>query len=240
MTKRGRKTKIYSNDLIDKIIYDFTTKNNIKGKIGYSEIYRYSIGLFENNEIEVKFSEDFWRRAGKQGKEAIDKVNKLYEESLSKKNEKFFEYNVIDTEACINQYFDGSSKNKKQLLLQLIINEKVAHDVFKMASQLEKLKNEIQVLNSEVEKLTEINTKYEKILFSWFKASRRSDVSLINLMNARENNHPIIDLFFKEIFNDPVAAYEKFVVLNEYFNNNDAKQNSKSRLGLLSEKRKKD
>lgn len=57
-------------------------------------------------------SEDFWRRSGKQGKEASYEINKLYEESIITENKQSESINIIDAEVCISALFEGSNRNK--------------------------------------------------------------------------------------------------------------------------------
>ena len=83
MSKKGRKPKIYPQEIIDNIIYEYLQLNKNNGLIKYMDIYRFSKELYENGESTHQFSEDFWRKQGRQGREAIDKENEVIEHTLS-------------------------------------------------------------------------------------------------------------------------------------------------------------
>lgn len=76
MSKRGRKPKIYPKEIIDNIIYDFIKKNKNIGTLKYMDVFRHSKKMYEDKLCEYSFSEDFWRKSGRQGREAIDQTNK--------------------------------------------------------------------------------------------------------------------------------------------------------------------
>lgn len=112
METRGRKPSIYPQAEIENIIYLFTQKEKVTGWIKYSEVYRFANKLYEERVINYKLSEDYWRRDGRQGKEIIDKTNKLYENTIINKNDKSHGV-YVDTEECVNKFFSGKPSDKK-------------------------------------------------------------------------------------------------------------------------------
>lgn len=209
MKKRGRKPKIYPQSEIDRIVYRFTQEEKGTGWIKYLEVYRFSKKLYEKGEIPYNLSEDFWRRDGRQGRTTIDRVNKLYEITLENKNSSN-NYVIIDTEECVNKYYTGKLSDKRRLIEALKINEKKARDSNKLLTKLEHLKVEITDYKAQIKELEYLIENYQKVLFSWFNASLKSDVPLINLMTTGKTRHPIVDLFFETVFSNPIEGYEKF------------------------------
>lgn len=217
---RGRKPKVYPEPEIDKIIYRFTQEEKVGGLIRYSEMYRFTNKLYEKGEIPYKFSEDYWRRDGRQGKEKIDKTNRLYETTIV--NKKTNETDIfVDTEECVNKFFTGKPSDKKRLIQALKINEKKAKDSNNLLLKIEELNQEISIQKDKNKELVVLVEQYQKILFSWFNASLKLDVPLINLITTGKSRHPIIDLFFETAFSKPLEGYEKFEEYRKQIKNND-------------------
>lgn len=209
METRGRKPKIYPNEEIQNILYRYTQEENASGWIKYSEMYRFAKKLYENGEIPYLLSEDYWRRDGRQGKEIIDKVNKIYESTLvSKKTSKSDIY--VDTEECVNKFFTGKPSDKRRLIEALKINEKKARDYNDLLDRVDALKASVEVLTSDKKSLEKLIGEYQSILFSWFNSSNKSDIPLINLITTGSSRHPIIDMFFETAFSSPSEGYAKF------------------------------
>ncbi|RID85314.1 hypothetical protein D1953_10850 [Peribacillus asahii] len=243
METRGRKPSIYPQQEIENIVYRFTQEEKVTGWIKYSEVYRYANRLYENGEVKYKLSEDYWRRDGRQGKEIIDKANKLYEATFI--NKKTAEIDVyVDTEECVNKFFSGKPSDKKKLINALRINEKKAKDSNKLLEKIEDLKQELSNQKDKNKELQELIDQQQMILFSWFNASHKSDVPLINLITTGKSRHPMVDLFFETAFSNPMEGYEKFEEYrknNKHDENEDNKNNvvipiKKSRLQAITEK----
>jgi hypothetical protein len=218
---RGRKAKIYPQNEINDIIYRFTQEEKVSGWIKYSDVFRYANSLYEKGELPYKLSEDYWRRQGRQGKESIENVNKLYENTLV--NEKTSEIDIyVDTEECVNKYFTGKPSDKKRLIEALKINEKKAKDSNKLLMKIDRLQQDNKEVNAQKKELEAQINQYQKILFSWFNASLKTDVPLINLMTTGSSRHPIIDMFFETAFANPMEGYEKF---EEYRRNSKPHEN---------------
>ncbi|MBD8135085.1 hypothetical protein IFR10_05970 [Bacillus sp. CFBP 13597] len=210
METRGRKTKVFPQSEIDNIIYRFTQEEKVTGLIKYSEVYRFAIKLYEEGEINYKLSEDYWRRDGRQGKVTIDKINKLYETTISNKRTNGIDI-FVDTEECVNKFFTGKQSDKKRLIQALRINEKKAKDSIQLLEKIEDFKQELSVQKEKNKELQALMEQYQTVLFSWFNASLKSDVPLINLITTGKTRHPIIDYFFQTVFSsNPHEGYEKF------------------------------
>lgn len=206
----GRKEKLFPEKEIDKIIYRFTQEEKVSGWIKYSEVFRYANRLYENGEIPYKLSEDYWRREGKQGKKAIDKVNKTYEAKFN--NSKTSKSEVyIDTEECVDKFFTGKQSDKKRLIQALKLNEKKAKDYNELLGKIDDLKGTIESLITDKKSLEEKLDQYEMILFSWFYSSIKSDVPLTNLLTTGKSRDPIVDLFFENAFSNPKEGYNQLI-----------------------------
>lgn len=216
---RGRKPKIYPQKEIDNIIYRFTQEEKVSGWIKYSEVYRFAKALYDRREIAYKLSEDYWRREGRQGKESIDKANKVYEATLiSKKTSKSDTY--VDTEECVEKFFSGKPSDKKRLIEALKMNEKKAKDYIKSLEKMDALKAEIETLKKKNSALDDSLKQYETILFSWLYASVKPDVPLMNLLTTGKSRTPIIDYFFNTAFSNPAEGFSKFEEFRKGVNKN--------------------
>ncbi|OIK11273.1 hypothetical protein [Bacillus sp. MUM 13] len=209
METRGRKPSIYPQKEIDDIVYRFTQEEKVAGWIKYSEVYRFAKKLYENEKIKYKLSEDYWRREGRQGKETIDKANKLYETTFINKESKDIDV-YIDTEECVNKFFTGKASDKKKLIQALKINEKKARNSNKLSMKIEDLKQGLFNEKEKSKKLEALVEQQQRILFSWYNASLKSEVPLINLVTTGKSRHPMVDLFFETAFTNSIEGYEKF------------------------------
>ncbi|MGU3443727.1 hypothetical protein ACLBXI_28580 [Bacillus cereus] len=211
--KRGRKPKVYSQELIKDLIYRFTQERKITGLIKYMDIYRFSLELYKKGDIEIKFSEDFWRKEGRQGRIAIDSANQIYEYTLNinhKGNEK-----IIDTEQVVEKFYTGNSKNKEVLKRTLKVNESKLKLCLETNRKLEvRIKDKEYEVQELKRKITTLNNKletFENIMFMWLDASVDPDVDLINLITTGKSRNVIVDYMFQTIFSEnPHEGYEKF------------------------------
>ena len=209
METRGRKKITLLQEELDKLIHRFTQDEKVSGWTKYSEVYRYAKRLYENGEIPYQLSEDYWRRDGRQGKVAIDKANSAYEALLcSNKTSRTDIY--VDTEECVNKFFTGKPSDKKRLIEALMLNEKKAKDCNEFLRKNDALKDTIEALTGEKKALEALVKQYQTILFSWFNASIKSDVPLINLLTTGKSRHPIVDFFFDTAFSNPKDGYAEF------------------------------
>ncbi|MBY0039205.1 hypothetical protein ACIQHV_26310 [Bacillus bombysepticus] len=211
--KRGRKPKVYSQELIKDLIYRFTQQRKITGLIKYMDIYRFCLELYNRGDIEIKFSEDFWRKEGRQGRVAIDSANQVYEYTLHinhKENEK-----IIDTEQVVEKLYTGNSKNKEVLKRTLKVNESKLKMYLERNRKLEmRIKNKEYEVHELKNKITTLNNKleaFENIMFMWLDASVDPNVDLINLITTGKSRNAIVDYMFQTIFSeDPHEGYGKF------------------------------
>ena len=51
--KRGRKPKVYSQELIKELIYRFTQERKITGLIKYMDVYRFSLELYRKEILKL-------------------------------------------------------------------------------------------------------------------------------------------------------------------------------------------
>lgn len=218
MNKRGPKVKEYPKEEIDYILYKYTSTHT--GWIKYSDVYKFANQLYINHEIEDKLSEDFWRKKTRQGKIAIDEINKLYLSTIEiKKNDA--EY-YVNTELYIDKILKANNNERKILIDALKVNEKKAKEYVKLVNKITELEKELEVLKN---KLTEENLKaneYRKILFSWFSSSNRRDIHLENLITTGKAKSPLVDMFFETMFSEPAEAYNK---IKDFVSNKGEKEN---------------
>src|SRR5699024_7150018 len=214
MSTRGRKPKIYPKEAVDAVIYDYIQENNHNGTLTYMEIFRHSKKMYENGLCEHVFSEDFWRKPGRQGREAIDQANKVYEYSpnvLEKSNA----INIVDTVDAVNKLFEGTSNNKEKLIGALVMNENKLKKIIKNNEDL-KLKLEAQKeannsLEQDVRALKSKLEQYEELFFQWLDASSDDRVPLLNLIRTGKTRNKVVENLFRMMFSDdPLKCFEEF------------------------------
>jgi len=205
MSRRGRKPKIYPKEAVDAVIYNFIQENNNTGTLKYMDIFRHSRKMYENGLCEHEFSEDFWRKQGRQGREAIDQANKVYEYSP----------NVLEESNAINKLFDGTSNNKEKLIGALVMNENKLKKIIKKNEDL-KLKldaqNEVNNgLEQDVRALKSKLEQYEELFFQWLDASSDDRVPLLNLIRTGKTRNKVVENLFRTMFSDePLKGFEEF------------------------------
>lgn len=214
MSKRGRKPKVYPKEAIDAVIYEFTQENKSTGTLKYMDVFRHSKKMYEHGLCEHLFSEDFWRKPGRQGREAIDQANKIYEYSSSNLEETS-KIKIVDTVDAVNKLFDGTSKSKEKLIGALIMNENKLKEMVKSSDDLKsklvfqnelnsELKRDIKALKSRLE-------EYEDLFFQWLDASSDARVPLVNLIRTGKTRSKVVDKLFESMFTeDPLQGYDEF------------------------------
>lgn len=200
MSKRGRKVKVYPTEEIETILYNYTNEYS-PGLLKYSDIYKYAIKLYENGIIKNKYSEDFWRKPGRQGKEAIDKINYLYLTSIEySKNQT---YHMVRTEHVIDKILIKTDKKiKRQLINELKINEKTAEKVIVYSKKVNQLEEDKINLKKEIESLEGKLGEYQKIIFSWAASSHISNDLLFNLTKGKYEESPVLKYSFNKLFDE--------------------------------------
>src|SRR5699024_3322091 len=152
------------------------------------DVYRYTKDQYNNGKISILFSEDFWRKVGRQGRGAIDKANEVYQYSLPHSNSKEESESVIDTNDAVNKFFEGKEDNKTKLIGELQMNEHKLkthiqrNNVFK--ERIAKQNRRITDLKKEKNILLNKLNEYEEIFFQWLDASSSKDVPLINAITT--------------------------------------------------------
>lgn len=179
------------------------------------DVYRYTKNQYNNGKISILFSEDFWRKIGRQGREAIDKANEVYQYSLPHSNSKEGSESVIDTNDAVNKFFEGKESNKTKLIGALQINENKLktyiqrNNVFK--ERITKRDRRIAELKKEKSTLINKLNEYEEIFFQWLDASSSKDVPLINTITTGKSRNKIVDKLFETMFSDNVLeGYNEF------------------------------
>lgn len=189
-------------------------ENKGKGLIKYLDVYRYSLKMFEQGKIPYKFSEDFWRKSGRQGREAIDKANEIYEYTLFSNDEADNE-KIIDTIDTLDKFFQGNKTNRDKIQGAMLINEnklkKYIQKFRTLTERLNKRDKEIIDLKQKDSELQERLKEYEEIFFQWLDASSNKNVPLLNLVTTGKTRSPIVDRLFQSMFtDDPLKGYEQF------------------------------
>lgn len=225
MSKKGRKPKIYPQEIIDNIIYQYLQLHKNNGLIKYMDIYRFSKELYENGESTHHFSEDFWRKQGRQGREAIDKKNEVIEHTVSLSTEE--DEKVVDSIDAVNKFFQGKESNKEKLIGAILMNENKLKKYIKrnrkITADLENLEKKITLLEQENQLLNRRLAEYEELFFQWLDASSHEDVPLINIITTGKSRNKIVQHLFDTMFSEnPVKGYEKF----EDFRKNKRKNNN--------------
>lgn len=213
MSNKGRKPKIYPKEIIENIIYQYIQMNKNNGLIKYMDIYRFSNELYETRASPYYFSEDFWRKTGRQGRQAVDKANEIFEHTVSLSAQE--DEKVVDTMDAVNKFFQGKEANKEKLTGALLINEnklkKYIQRNKKFSMDLSKRDKTITSLKEENHLLKQRLTEYEELFFQWLDSSSHEDTPLINLITTGKTRSKVVQKLFETMFNEnPVKGFEKF------------------------------
>ncbi|MGG0412272.1 hypothetical protein [Peribacillus simplex] len=240
MSKKGRKPQIYPQENIDNIIFQYLQLHKSSGLLKYMNLYRFSKELYEKGETSHHFSEDFWRKTGRQGKEAIDRANEVLEHtvSLSKQEDE----KVVDSIDAINKFFQGKEANKEKLNGALLINEtklkKYIQRNKKITTDLVNRDKKITLLNEENQILRQRLTEYEELFFQWLDASSHEDTPLINIITTGKTRSKVVQQLFETMFNEnPVKGFEKF---EDYRKEKRKEQNINTNTSVVSFRDKKE
>lgn len=239
MSKKGRKPKIYPQEIIDNIIYQYLQRHKNNGLIKYLEIYRFSKDLYENGELTHHLSEDFWRKQGRQGREAIDKANEVIEHTVSLSTQE--DEKVVDSIDAVNKFFQGKESNKEKLIGAILINEKKLKKYIqrnrKLTADLSNQDKKVTLLEQENQHLKLRLTEYEELFFHWLDASSHEDIPLINIITTGKSRNKIVQHLFDTMFNEnPVKGYEKF---EDFRKNKRKNQTTNTNTSVVSFKDKK-
>jgi hypothetical protein len=208
LKRRGRKPKVYPVEVIEGIIIKYKEVNPNSKILKYLEMHRFSEELFINGKISIKFSEDFWRKPGRQGKDIIDKTNQLYLSTVVSKKENAEQ--IISTEEVLNKIDFSSHKNKKEIITMLKINEYQAKKYIELIKKYDYLQSENEQLREKLEESAKRNGIYQKIIFSWMSASYASSNQIINMIDTGKKKGPIVEHSFNNMFSNPIEGYEMF------------------------------
>lgn len=227
MNKKGRKPKIYPQEIIDNIIFQYLQQYKNNGLLKYLEIHRFSKELYENGESSHHFSEDFWRKKGRQGREAIDKANEVLEHTVSLSTQG--DEKVVDSIDAVNKFFQGKESNKEKLIGAIIINENKLKNYIesnrKITANLANQEKKVTLLEQENQLLKQRLAEYEELFFQWLDASSHEDIPLINIITTGKSRNKIVQHLFDTMFSEnPVKGYEKF----EDFRKNKMKNQNKN------------
>lgn len=234
MNKKGRKPKIYSQEIIDNIIFQYLQQYKNNGLLKYLDIYRFTEELYENGESPHHFSEDFWRKKGRQGRESIDKANEVLEHTISLSTQE--DEKVVDSIDAVNKFFQGKESNKEKLIGAIIINEnklkKYIENNRKIKTNLANQEKKITLLEQEKQLLKQRLAEYEELFFQWLDASSNVDIPLINLITTGKSRNKIVQHLFDTMFSEnPVEGYEKF---EDFRKNKRKNQNTNTKTNVVS------
>lgn len=211
MKSRGRKKVVYDESFLMTIIRGFVSKSQHSGILKYSDIFNYSKELYEENKIEFKLSEDFWRKEDRQGRKLIDDLNDIYLKSEVNQNKIIYE--VVDTEEEIKKFFKTNYPDRSYLINRLKINEKFAQKYIKELEKNRQKDTKIKNLEQDLEKTKNKIEALERALFSLFSNSKIEDI-IENLLYTGKTKNKLVDHLFDSIFDDSEEIYQK---LNNYY-----------------------
>lgn len=208
-TTKGRKAVIYEEQLILNIIYNCIDDLKIKGKVKYSQVYKYALKKYNDGEysfLKNSLSEDYWRKTNRQGKELIDKVNQIDEVYIATNANEENGETIIQTEDAINKLFNGNEKDKKKLIDHLRINEVKAKKFYKqtvkLQTELEKEKEQKEIWKNKAENL-------QTVLFQIMEYSASKDFPIENLINTGKSRKNGATNVLEQIFSDdPTLGFE--------------------------------
>ncbi|MCZ0871249.1 hypothetical protein [Peribacillus sp. AS_2] len=210
MNKRpGRKRLEYNQAELYRIIKHYRENVKPHGDIEYRKLYRYHLELHKMRPdiCSKTYSDDFWRKKGQPGREAIDTANKIRMVTLVDGNDNIKDIpNVVDV---VNKY-----QNKPELLIKHLqpLENEVRRSIQKERALKEKCDALKQELEQEKEKRRELKDKIVKYQDLLFKLFRYSDVNGTPLENQLDmnNKNKRIKKALDEVFDTPQDFYTSF------------------------------
>ncbi|MBD8071280.1 hypothetical protein [Bacillus sp. PS06] len=209
-SNRGRKAKLFPQSEIDQIVQRFVNEKRIDGIVKPMEVYRFSVELYNNNEIEYKLSEDYWRKPNRQGTVTIAKFNQVLEHTVESGTDEI--ERIIDTQDAINKHFTGKQEDKNKLISLLKMNESKAKRYMNKNKVLQTKVRNLEVSLAEQKDKTQewkgVAENLEQVLFALMDYSVDSDVPLVNMMTTGKSRSKPVNKLFDTIFSEPTAAYK--------------------------------
>lgn len=203
MKSRGRKPKIYSEEILIKIINEFLNINTHIQTIKYRDIYEYALEQHNKGVIDFKLSDDFWRKSNRQGKLLVDEINRKRSVTLEKNLPNI---DVIPTADVVNRLSNDSPAVKKLIINQLKVNEhgykKLSKNYFELKNKESKMEKEIKELKSEIANLKKNNEIYQNVLFQWANLSSNRDIGFVNVITTGKTRSETVEQLFKDMFNE--------------------------------------
>lgn len=203
MKSRGRKPKIYSKDILLKIVDDFLRNQENVQIIRYKEISLFALEEYNKGILDFKLSEDFWRKPGRQGKLLVDEINKK-RSALIENNNQYIE--IISTNDVINRLSQDTPATKKKIINQLKVNEYGYRKISTRYKQLKekevKMTQEIVELKAEIANLKDNNEIYQNVLFQWANLSSVKELDLINLITTGKTRSATVEQLFQDMFKE--------------------------------------
>jgi hypothetical protein len=229
----ANKVRVIGEGVLDEIIYRYLETESEAGEIAYSSIRDFALALRLNNDPiftermyyqlkdsitgelsekiykNIKLSDDFWRKPEYQGRQKVDKRNRLLANTVAKatKNE-IYQPNV----AFI---IESNKYNTEQLKKQLMPLEGALNSSYEKIKKLEKiiieLEAELSQKKQEKNDLKLWNDKLQDALFKFFEFSAYDDIPLSNQVSTGKGRTNLVEATLKEAFNgDPRPFYTRF------------------------------
>jgi hypothetical protein len=227
--KRGRPKKEIPPELVQEIIYRYTTDHNISGKISYMDVYRFSQEQFEKGEISCSIGEFYWRKG--EGRLAIDKANQVIMHTVTNS---FNEDEVfVDTEDAINKFFKGSKADRVKLTGALKMNETKLQKYIQRTKKLEKelfeVRQELVKEKEQCKSWQATASNYQEKMFQWMELSMSKDVPLINLLTTGQTRTEPVKVLLESILSsNPLEVFDKMNDIKQQFNQETLNVNSKA------------
>lgn len=208
--ERGRPSTKYDEDEIYKIIKHYRDNVKPQGDIKFLQLYKYHLELYnEQPDICSKiYSEDFWRKKGQPGRNAIDTANQIRTVTLvdSNNNKKDIP-NVVDV---VNKYL----KDPERLIKHLIPLENEVRRSIEKESELKDKNNKLkeQLEEAKREKRNQINqiNILKECIIKQFHYSYSEGTPLENLLNMNNKNKRIKKAL-EEVWRSPQDFYTELI-----------------------------
>lgn len=218
---RGRPSTKYDEQEIYAVINHYRKNICPHGDIKYLQLYRYHLKLHnEHPEICSRiYSEDFWRKKGQPGREAIENANKIRTVTLvDANNNKKDIPNVADV---VDKYSTEPERLIKHL--QPIENElrRSIQKERELKKKNEDLKIKLEEERKNKRKLREQTELLQESIFKLFHYSDKDGTPLENLLDLNNKNKRIENAL-EEAFSSPQRFYTKF---EEYYQKTSNKHN---------------
>lgn len=203
--RAGRKPKI-TREQVNEIIYLFKNERAVTGRIKYMDVFEFNKELYETGRVSILMGEDFWRKAGRLGKEMIDQANEVFAHKFSIQEGRSKNFpRVVDV---VHKYFGDANEMVKQLLpMERKLQQNYKNEQ-KLIEEITELKGQLANQKEKYEKLQKEFSNLQDVLYKMLRYSTFKDVPLRNQLNTGSSQTEIVRRALEGIFGKPDEFYD--------------------------------